>query len=58
MKEGDKVHYVDSWGDIHTVRISYLFKSVMGNECAALNDGSTKLVTELYPHKREVSCED
>jgi hypothetical protein len=47
MKEGDKVHYVDSWGDIHTVRISYMFKSVMGNECAALNDGSTKLVTEL-----------
>ncbi|UQK57841.1 hypothetical protein Kp7_1 [Klebsiella phage Kp7] len=47
MKEGDKVHYVDSWGDIHTVRISYLFTSVMGNECAALNDGATKLVTEL-----------
>ncbi|GAB7411867.1 hypothetical protein OUHCRE4_48460 [Enterobacter hormaechei subsp. steigerwaltii] len=39
MKEGDKVHYVDSWGDIHTVRISYLFTSVMGNECAALSDG-------------------
>lgn len=51
IKEGDKVHYCDSYGDIHTVRVSYLFTSSLGNTCAALNDGATKLLSELVVAK-------
>lgn len=51
IKEGDKVHYRDSYGDIHTARVSHLFTSAIGNACAALNDGATKLLSELVVAK-------
>lgn len=51
IKEGDKVEYRDSYGDINKVRVSYLFTSALGNTCAALNDGATKLLSELVVAK-------
>ena len=51
IKEGDKVHYRDSYGDIHTARISHLFTSARGNSCAALNDGATKPISALVVAK-------
>ena len=47
IKEGDKVEYRDSYGDIHTARVSYIFTSAQGNACASLNNGATKLISEL-----------
>lgn len=49
MTEGQKVYYRDSYGDRHMARISYIFRSVRGNNCAYLTDGATKLLTELTP---------
>lgn len=51
IKEGDNVEYRDSYGDLHTARVSYLFTSALGNTCAALNDGATKLLSELVVAK-------
>lgn len=52
LSEGMKVHYRDSHGDKHTARISYIYTSAYGNECAALSDGATKLTTELWEAKQ------
>ena len=47
ITEGCKVYYRDSYGDRHIARVSYLFTSAQGNNCAYLTDGATKLVADL-----------
>ncbi len=47
VKEGDVVNWRDAWGDVRTDKVSYLFKSAMGYQCAALSSGHTLKVNEL-----------
>lgn len=52
IKEGAKVHYMDSWGDVHKARVCYIYDSVQGNKVAQLSDGATKRIDVLTEAKQ------
>lgn len=45
--EGEVVHWRDSYGDVHTDTVAYLYKSATGYECCALTSGTHLKVNEL-----------
>ncbi len=47
VKEGEVVNWRDAQGDVHTDKVSYLYKSALGYQCAALTSGHMLRVNEL-----------
>lgn len=47
VKELDVVNWRDEYGDIHTDKVSHLYKSAMGYQCADLVSGKRLKVNEL-----------